>query len=889
MVKFAASPKLVPFPDWRQAVATGALLSTDVALKGDRPRVDGATLAAIPQLPFRAIAQDLQEMLTAMEVVPPQPALSCPVPADLPQALQQALRNSGIDALYSHQVEALQALRAGQDVSIVTPTASGKTLCFTPAIVESCLGDLPVTALYIFPLKALALDQMGKLRQLTANLPIKVGVMTGDTPQAERQKLFRPEPPHILAVSPDLLHHQLYKTGRSPANEPWRMLLQRLRWVVLDESHTYVGAFGAHVANLMRRLRLGVDRAGGQADRLQFICSSATIGNPAEMALRFAGREGTPERLRLIDHSGAGSAGRTILCLTPSHTANPDACRIVLAWLRQNLSGLVFCNSRAAVKSLMGLIQREFYRQGEGLLARQVAIFYGSLKGDRRRQILQQLRQGDLRVILTTSALEAGIDLPELDCCLVRGYPGSLMSFRQRIGRAGRQHPGLVMFLPVAQNVLDSFYGEAPQALLQGAVERAAFNPNYPTILSQHLLCSSVESGIPLRQVEQWFGSQAGAIAQSLLLQDQIYLTPNGDLRGRGYPHRQVNLRGSSQDSVDLVHQDSGDRFETMAVEQACREVFPGAVYVAQAEEGSLLPYRCTTLDLEQRRASLSPLEPESPLFTQAETDLIVELLDSLAEPLILPTAIPNGRLRLSLAWGNIIDCVTGYTLLERSEALTCVSRRCSNYHKPLRGTACIACRRPLKRAEISQTKEVITFEQPYRSQYQAPVIQVEINQSLVNALRARGQALKASLKSTSGDPLLEGDRPLWDFAPEFIALHSLGHQIIAAVPLVVLGSSHDVNWVVEPSGNRTVGYFFDTCSGGNGAAEAIFQQLPEFVAKAQQLTDACPCRSGCPRCLHQHGCPQQNAGLHKAVGRSLSELILAGDAAAKPSPPTPE
>ena len=262
-----------------------------------------------------------------------------------------------------------------------------------------------------------------------------------------------------------------------------------------------VGAFGAHFANLMRRLRLAVDTVGGNSQRLQFICSSATIGNPQEMALRFSGRTHHPERLHLISRSGAPSAGRTLLSLAPNSAANVEACKIVISWLQHNLSGIVFCNSRAAVKGLLGLIQRESQRQGLSYLASKVAIFYSSLTSERRREIIQKLQTGKIKVIIATSSLEAGIDLPELDCCLIRGFPGSLMSFWQRVGRAGRKKHGLVIYLPLGQNLIDVFYAQHPEQLLSSEMECAAFNPDYPTILGKHLECGCIESSLDLGEL----------------------------------------------------------------------------------------------------------------------------------------------------------------------------------------------------------------------------------------------------------------------------------------------------------------------------------------------------------------------------------------------------
>ncbi len=868
------------------AIIRAATASSDNTgeVVGDNPQISPELISAIPNLTFRAVAHELALSLRAIDITEGNLGALHSLPNDLPPPLRSALNQIGITNLYSHQVEALEALRAGLDVSIVTPTASGKTMCYNLAILESCLNRPQTTALYIFPLKALALDQMRQLRQLVdacpADSPLKVGLMTGDTPSLERQRLFIPNPPNILAVSPDLLHYHLYNVRRRDRGEPWREFLLRLRWVVIDETHTYVGAFGAHFANLMRRLRVAVDSVGGNSDRIQFIFTSATIGNLDEMALRFSGRTQQPQRLHSIKSSGANTAGRTLLSLTPSSAANPDACKIIISWLQHGLSGIVFCNSRASVKSLMGVIQRETQRQGISYLAKQVAIFYGSLTGTRRQEIIQQLQQGRVKVILSTSALEAGIDLPELDCCLVRGYPGSLMSFWQRVGRAGRSTHGLVIFLPVAQNPLDAFYGRYPEQLLSGEVESASFNPDYPTILSKHLECSCVESGVFLKEVDSRFGQAGGQIADGLLRQNQLFLSRDSKLWGQGYPHKNINLRGSAQNSIELIDKHSGEEFEKMTMALAHREVFPGAIYTIQDGEGDLIAYRSESLEQEQGKAILAYLGKDTDLFTEAEVQLSIEPVETLAEPKIIPTGVIEGRLRLTLAWGKINTVVTGYKLFSREYGITCTNERCRNYRSSLKGKTCSLCKRLLHSSEITKTKEEIEFPKPYQTQYQAPYVLVEVNPPLRKALMSQVVEIKESIKATQGGNIPDEFKDLWTCAPEFIALHSMEHQVIKAVPLVVLSSSLDVDCVVDNLAGRTVGYFFDTVEGGNGASEAIFHQLPKFAAKAKALALSCNCESGCPRCLTQHGCPHQNTGLHKDTGLFLLDAISQGIAA---------
>ena len=880
IVKFPGYSIPVQFKDWQKALASGELCPLEPTPTNPQQNQTSdleKQIATIPIPAYRAIATELTSILNHVEAIASTPPQLHPLPQNLPSPLRQALSQVSIEQIYRHQLEALTVLRQGYDLALATPTASGKTLCYNIAILEACLNAPQTCALYIFPLKALAFDQLRKLQELTALLPpphrIEVGQLTGDVPTAKRISLFVPDVPQILAVSPDLLHYQLAKIRYTTQWEGWREFLSRLRYVVIDESHTYIGAFGAHFANLMRRLRRAVDSVGGNSEQLQFIFSSATIGNPAEMALRFSGRVDRPERLHLIDSSSAGNSGQVLLSLKPSDTANPDAAKIVLSWLQHDLSGIVFCNSRAAVKSLQRLITQETAKQGQSYLAKKIAPFYGSLKGQRRRTLIQQLTTRQIQVLLSTSALEAGIDLPELDCCLIRGYPGSIMSFRQRIGRVGRRYPGLAIFLPVAQNSLDYYYGKYPQQLISGEVESAAFNPDYPTILSQHLRCCCTESGLPSGKVESYFGAKAGLISENLVEQHQIRLSGDSKLWGSGYPHREVNLRGSSLDSFELINTKTGQSIEEMPRDLAYREVFPGAVYLASDDSGALISYQCETLDLRERKAQLKPFEKDPNLSTEAETNLDIELIKLLEDPKIITTKFPEARLRLRLSWGKIKTLVTGYKLVTNESRLTCKNPICRNHRQALTGKVCPACHRRLQFAEIRQEKDSVTFKTPYSTEYEAPVVKVEVNPALVKVIINEVDRLKYQLKQQNGT-VPDHLKGLWLGVPAAIALHSIGHQMIFAVPLAFLSSHHDVNFVTVKEGTRVVGYFFDTCPGGNGATETIFAHFSQLTAKAHSLATACDCEYGCPRCLMQHGCPEQNEALNKIVGLFLLEAV---------------
>ncbi len=845
------------------------------------PKTITEKILTIPQANFRAIAQDLSEQIVTIETTPIHHSDRYPLPAALPQELRDALQQTGITSFYHHQIEALECLRSGKDLCLATPTASGKTLCYNPSIFEYALTHPQATALYIFPLKALALDQLGKLQAITNALPsarrIKVGMITGDISFADRKQLFIPHPPQILVVSPDLLHYQLYKIQQGKEGENWREFLRNLKWIVLDEAHTYFGAFGAHIANLLRRVRVAVDTVGGDSNLIQFIFASATIGNPHQIALRFSGRENTPNRLHLISGGGI-SQGRSLVCLQPSNAANFDASKIVISWLHNNVTGIVFCNSRSAVKSLLGVIQTTLYRENEGYLASQIRMFYGSLKNEQRQDIIQQISRGKIKIILSTSALEAGIDLPELDCCLIRGYPGSIMSFWQRVGRVGRQNPGLAIFLPVAQNPLDYYFGNYPQQLLNGEVESAFFNPDYPLILSKHLHCSCFESKIPIKQINQRFGSKAEAIAKDLLNQNKIFLNNAGYLWGNGYPHKEVNLRGTSQDSIELIDQQSKEEFEVMSRAIAVREVFPGAIYTAQDSQGNIVKYRSQTLELEQGKANLVRYEQDPGLFTEAIEDIDITLLQKLAAPQVINTTINKGAIALNLAWGKITSLVTGYKLYQKKSEPTCTNSTCRMYRQSIQAKSCPICHSLTRIADIKKLKNIITFEHPYQTTYEAPIVSVQINPEISKTLKLEVNQLKQSIQKTYKDNIPYELETLWLSSAEFIALHSIEHQITFALPLLVLSSSQDLSGAVfskaEGENFSVEGYFFDNCHGGNGAAEAVFNQFSKLAAKAKSLAENCQCEIGCPRCLFQPGCPHQNQGLHKGVGLFMLDAI---------------
>ena len=884
IAKFPNYSVPVIITNWQEAInrqeilpANSQEITAEITREQEVYDVSEEDIATIPHPEFREIALNFQASLAAIRVTESTEGEAHRLPVDLPSILQEALREQGYTHLWSHQIQSLEAMRNGKDVLLATPTASGKTLSFLPAILETCIQEPQASALLIFPLKALAIDQLSKLEAIAKPMGLHTGMMTGDMPKAERLKLFTPQAPQILCISPDLLHHQLNRIRYRHEWQTWRDFLTRLRYVVIDEAHTYRGSFGGHFANLMRRLRLAVDRLEGNSDRIQYVLATATIGNPIELTERITERR---DRLVYINHSGARAAGRTILCLNPTARTNTEASRLILEWLERELSGIVFCNTRAGAKSLLALMNAELERQKRGHLKASLALFYGSLRSDRRNQIIEAVKQNKVRVIFATSALEAGIDLPELDCCLIKGYPGSLMSFYQRIGRAGRHQHGLVVFLPSLGDPLDYYYGSNPQMLLDGEVERALCNPNYHSILSKHLRCAASESMIPASEVKQRFGDNAGNIADELLNQKALQLNEkSGDLFTHDHPHNSVNLRGATQDSVMLVDGNTNQELEELSLLQAYREVFPNAIYAMQSNDGNLQYYRSRSLDLESKQASLIPIDSEPKLRTQATQDMTIKPLEHLREPRLVSLNLKDSKLRLTLSWAEITNHVTGYNLISKVRTITCSHPRCSRYHQPMQSDICTACSKPTRLAEITEVEEENLFDVAYTNQYQAPVLRIEMNLELSEPLQEYANKLKQQIEKQFGTEIPSELTPLFQTEPADLALHSICHQIGIAVPLLVLSDRQDLNSYCETEKNRvntlkTIAYFFDTTDGGNGTCEELFDRFEAFAVRAAQLVEACNCQYGCPRCLTDARCPQDNQALNKALGLFLLQAI---------------
>ncbi len=484
--------------------------------------------------------------VTLWHVLPARPARTVPLPADLDLRLRDALRSRGIQQLYTHQATAWAHARQGRSTVVVTPTASGKTLCYNLPVLQRCLQEPEARALYLFPTKALSQDQLQELHGLVhaTGADIKTYTFDGDTPAAARRTIR--EAGHIVVTNPDMLHQ-----GILPHHTAWMKLFENLRYVVIDEIHQYRGVFGSHLANVLRRLRRLCAFYG--SDPI-FLCSSATIANPVEHARALLGRDA-----ELVDDNGAPSATKHLIFYNPPvvnaelgirRSVIKESARLAADFLSTEVQVIVFGRSRLRVELLLTYLKRALTRLKKP--ASRARGYRGGYLPNERRAIEQGLRDGSVSAVASTNALELGIDIGQLDVCIMAGYPGTIASTWQQSGRAGRRRGVSVAVLVASSAPLDQYIIEHPEFFLSSSPELAIVDPDNLAILLSHIKCAAFE--LPFT-VEELFGVST---TQEVLeyLQGQRVITRSGDKWhwiADTYPAEDVSLRSASIENVVIV------------------------------------------------------------------------------------------------------------------------------------------------------------------------------------------------------------------------------------------------------------------------------------------------------------------------------------------------
>ncbi|MFC2063169.1 DEAD/DEAH box helicase, partial [Chloroflexota bacterium] len=554
---------------------------------------------------------DYLSQITHTEHIPPRDARYAELDSPLAAGLGDYLRKYQLLQLYTHQAEAVNAARRGENVMVSTPSASGKTLCYNIPVMEAVLTEPGSCALYLFPTKALAQDQLRSLQQLFSPSKEEMATFDGDTPQAERTGIRKHA--RIILTNPDMVH-----IGILPNHKSWSRLLRNLRYVVIDEAHIYRGVFGSHVAGVLRRLRRLCAIYGSSP---QFIGCSATIANPGEHGERLLGLP-----LTVIENDGSPHGGKDFVFWNPPLTdtakgsrrsANSEAAGIFTELISQGIRSLTFARTRRLTELIYTYAKKRL--AGINLaLSEKIKPYRAGYLPQERRQIERELFSGQLLGVVATNALELGINIGDLEATVLAGYPGSIASAWQQAGRSGRGRDRSLSFLIGLANPLDQYFMHHPDSFFGQNFENALINPDNPYILKAHLLCAAWEW--PLNSGDEAiFGpnftpSRNELANQGLLKERDARWYPSPRI---ACPAQSVGIRSTSGEIFALIDTATGSLLETIESSVALFQIYPGAIYLHQGES-----YLVTRLDLVNRTAYAAPTDV--PYYTQVKdvTDL---------------------------------------------------------------------------------------------------------------------------------------------------------------------------------------------------------------------------------------------------------------------------
>ncbi len=546
--------------------------------------------------------------------------------------MQVLLESSGISRLYSHQVSAIDLVRSGRHVVVSTPTASGKTMVYNLPVIEQILEDPLSRALYLFPLKALAQDQMKAFRELTACLDREraptCATYDGDTSAWKRRRL-RELPPNVLLTNPEMLHLSLLAH-----HEKWATFWQGLTHVVIDEVHTYRGVMGSHMAWVFRRMNRVCAHYG--VSPILVFCS-ATVGNPSELTSKLSGLD-----VQAVTKNSAPHGRKHVIFINPEDGAAQTAIKLLRAALHRGLKTIVYTQSRKLAELI-----NIWVSQKAGSMANCISAYRAGYLPEERREIERKLSSGELLAVISTSALELGIDIGSLDLCLLVGYPGTVMATWQRGGRVGRSLQDSALVLIAQEDALDQYFMRNPEDFLKRPPESAVLNPENPVIVARHLECAASE--VTIRTDETLLKEREVAKAISKLeSKGKLLRSENGKelYSARKYPQRGINLRGVGQ-TFQIVSRNDGRTIGAIDGFRACRETHPGAVYLHRGES-----YVVDRLDIETRTVEVSPAKVD--YFTRVRGNKTTEILEVFGEKGVYGTSVSLGRLRIT-------DRITGY------------------------------------------------------------------------------------------------------------------------------------------------------------------------------------------------------------------------------------
>jgi DEAD/DEAH box helicase domain-containing protein len=752
------------------------------------------------------------EIVTAIRRLPAREPQWAPMPDWIRHELAEAYAAKGITRLYSHQAEASDLIHRGRNVVIVTPTASGKTLCYNLPVLNEIIENQDVRALYLFPTKALAQDQLAELNDLGKRLGDQFGVFTydGDTPSDARRSIRQKG--HVVLTNPDMLH-----SGILPHHTKWTRLFENLRYVVIDELHMYRGVFGSHLANVLRRLKR-ICRFYGRNP--QFIFSSATIANPGELAARLIGSD-----VEVLDGNGAPSAEKYFIFYNPPvvnkflgirRSYINESWRIARGFLKHGLQTIVFANSRLHTEILLTYLKQD-NPQPPG--SPEVVMGYrGGYLPVERREIEHGLRNGRIRAVVATNALELGIDIGSLDAAVLAGYPGTIASTWQRAGRAGRRKGASCAVLVASSHPLDQFIVKHPDYFFAGSPEHAHIQPDNLEILVNHLKCAAFE--LPLETGEVFGGIDLSILCERLA--EAGYLHRSGEYWywiQETYPADTLSLRSVSSDNFVII--DETEQPEVIGetdFSSALTTVHPKAIYMHGAQQ-----YHVDRLDFDQRKAYVSKVNVD--YFTQAIRYTEIKKLEADEQ-----SAVPGPAIK---AHGDVQvrSQVVGF-------------KKIKFYTLENVGSGKLE----LPENEMHTTAYWVTLRR-------------ELIDSLPFTISERQDGLLGLLYA------LESVASLLVMCDRMDLGATIGEGMPGKEPGI--DASADMEFF-EPTL-----YLYDAYPGGIGLSEPLFRLHEMLVARAKELISGCSCEKGCPSCVGPTGETGERA---KEVALAILERLLRGE-----------
>jgi DEAD/DEAH box helicase domain-containing protein len=727
---------------------------------------------------------DFMVNVTAWHALPAQKAQYGGFSSNINPVLLQALNQHGIKQLYTHQSEAIRLILAGKNVVVVTPTASGKTLCYNLPVLNAVLENPEARALYLFPTKALSQDQVAELHDVIAALgsqidfDIKSYTFDGDTPASARKAIRSSG--HIVVTNPDMLHQ-----GILPHHTKWVKLFENLRFVVIDELHHYRGVFGSHLANVLRRLRRICDFYGS---RPQFICCSATIANPKELAELI-----TEQPMELVDRNGAPRGEKHFILYNPPVVNRElgirksyikEARAISQKFLLNNIQTIVFSRSRLRVEILVTYL-KEMMRKAKKS-AQLIRGYRGGYLPTERRAIERGLRAGEILGVVSTNALELGIDIGQLTAAVMAGYPGTIASAWQQAGRAGRRAEASVAVLVASSAPMDQYIVNHPDYFFSKSPESGVVDANNLIILLDHIKCAAFE--LPFTETEK-FGVQTTREILEYLVENRVlhFVPPENDQPGRyhwmtdAYPAEAVSLRSATPENVVIIDTTNEERvIGEINLLDAPIMLHDDAIYIHEAKQ-----YHVDKLDWDRQKAYVHQVEVD--YYTDAHTDTSLRVLDVLEE-----TEIPDGK--------------KGYGEVN-------VHWQTTKYKK-------------LK----FETHENIGF-----GKVELPELEMHTTSYWWEFPDDIAEQLQLS-QAFLGDGLKALANALGTVAAVFMMCDP---RDLHAVPMVRATQSQ-----------RPTIYVYDNHAGGVGFSQKLFHLHDELKLAALELIQKCACEAGCPSCV---------------------------------------